>query len=286
MLQEPVVERPVILEFKGADRVGDALDCVRLAVGEVIARVDAPRRAGARMAGMEDAVEHRIAHVDVAGRHVDLGANDAGAIGELAGAHAAEEVEIFRTRAVTKRAVAAGRCERAATGPHFVLGLVIHIGEPFLDQVLGPGIELLEIIRRKIEIVAPIEAQPMYVGLDGIDIFLLFLRRIGIVEPQIALAAEFLRNAEVETNRFGMADVKITVRFRRKTGDDFRVTPRIAIGRDDVPDEVAPGFRNHLGCRHNSWVPVSFVVGSEMTSGWRTLPKTPRWLPAHTRRTR
>ena len=54
VLDQPVVERPVILELERADRVGDALDRVRLAVGEVVQRIDAPRRrrsAGGSRAG-------------------------------------------------------------------------------------------------------------------------------------------------------------------------------------------------------------------------------------------
>ena len=89
VLDEPVIERPVILEFERAERMGDALDRVRLAVGEVVARIDVPFGAGARVAGVEDAVEHRVAEIDVAGRHVDLGAEHARAVRELAGAHAA-----------------------------------------------------------------------------------------------------------------------------------------------------------------------------------------------------
>ena len=42
IVEEPVVKRPVILEFQRADRMGDALDRVRLAVGEIVARIDAP----------------------------------------------------------------------------------------------------------------------------------------------------------------------------------------------------------------------------------------------------
>jgi hypothetical protein len=59
-----------------------------------------------------------------------------------------------------------------------------------------------------------------------------------------------------------MADVKVAIRFRRETGDDLAVSLRNAVGCDNVPDEVAPGLRNHFGCRHNGWVPVSFAVGS------------------------
>ena len=63
----------------------------------------------------------------------------------------------------------------------------------------------------------------MDVGHDGIDIFDLFLGRVGVVHPQVADAAEFARDAEVEADRFGMADVEIAVRLRRETGVDPRV---------------------------------------------------------------
>ena len=49
ILDQPVVQRPVVLEFQRADRVGDALDRVRLAVRKIVGRVDAPGVAGARM---------------------------------------------------------------------------------------------------------------------------------------------------------------------------------------------------------------------------------------------
>ena len=95
IVEEPVVERPVILEFQRADRMRDALDRVGLAVREIVARIDVPRRAGARMRRVQDAIEHRIAQVDVARRHVDLGAQHARAVRKFAGAHAAEQIEVF-----------------------------------------------------------------------------------------------------------------------------------------------------------------------------------------------
>ena len=82
VVEEPVVERPMVLELERADRMRDALDRVRLAVREIVARIDPPLRAGARVRRVQDAVEHRIAQVDVAGRHVDLGAQHARAIRE------------------------------------------------------------------------------------------------------------------------------------------------------------------------------------------------------------
>src|SRR6185369_5915796 len=49
ILDEPVIEQPVVGEFQGAQRVRDTLNRVGLTVGEIVARVDVPRCAGARM---------------------------------------------------------------------------------------------------------------------------------------------------------------------------------------------------------------------------------------------
>ena len=68
---------------------------------------------------------------------------------------------------------------------------------------------------------APVEAEPAHVALDGVDIFLLFLGRIGVVETQMAATAEFLRDAEIQADRLGVADMQIAVRLGRKAGDDL-----------------------------------------------------------------
>src|ERR1017187_7706916 len=93
---------------------------------------------------------------------------------------------------------------------------------------------------------APIEAEPAHVALDGIDIFLLLLGGVGIVESQMTAAAEFLRNAEIQADRLGMADMEVSVRLRGKSGDDLFDAPGVEIGLDDVADEVAAGLP---GCR-------------------------------------
>src|SRR5882762_4425054 len=49
---------PAIVEFERADRMGDALDRIRLPVGIIIARIDRPFIPGAGMGGVEDAIEH------------------------------------------------------------------------------------------------------------------------------------------------------------------------------------------------------------------------------------
>ena len=104
-----------------------------------------------------------------------------------------------------------------------------------------------------VEVLAPIEAEPAHVAHDGVDIFLLFLGRVGVVEAQVAVAAEFLGNAEIETNRLGVTDMQIAVRLRRETGNDRLVPAGRQVGANDVADEILARFpyrrvrdRHHL----------------------------------------
>ena len=46
----------------------------------------------------------------------------------------------------------------------------------------------------------------------------LFLARVGVVEAQVAQAAELLGDAEVQADRLGVADVQIAVRLGREAG--------------------------------------------------------------------
>jgi hypothetical protein len=60
----------------------------------------------------------------------------------------------------------------------------------------------------------------MHVLLDGFHIFHLFLGGISIIKTKIAEALELVRQSEIETDGFGVADMKIAVGFGRKTGMD------------------------------------------------------------------
>src|SRR5260370_42309822 len=117
MLEKPVVERPMIFEFERAERVGDVLDCIRLAVGEIVAWIDAPCRAGARMARMQNAIADPIAQIDVARGHVDLGAQDPRSIGQSAPPHAPEKAEVLFHTALSPRTVPSGPGYGAAVHP-------------------------------------------------------------------------------------------------------------------------------------------------------------------------
>ena len=70
------------------------------------------------------------------------------------------------------------------------------------------------------KVFAPVEAKPAHVPLDGLDVFLRLLDRIGVVEAQAAMAAEFLGDAEIEADRLGVADMEVSVGLGRKPGHD------------------------------------------------------------------
>ncbi|MNS42731.1 hypothetical protein D3C72_751150 [compost metagenome] len=125
-----------------------------------------------------------------------------------------------------------------------------------IDQVFGHFIQLVEVVAGEVEVfllaLFPFKAQPFDAVDDGVDVFLFFLGRIGVVEAQIAAAGVVAREAEVEADRFGMTNVQVTVGFRRETGDNSR--QRLAvfaytfvvftggeIGFDDAAQEVGRG---------------------------------------------
>jgi len=90
----------------------------------------------------------------------------------------------------------------------------------------------------------------VHVGLDGIDIFLLFPGRVGVVEAQVALAGKLLRDAEIKCNRLGVADMQVAVRLRRESGHDPAVLVRGEVRLDDVADEIAPRLCRYRFCGH------------------------------------
>ena len=168
LVEQPVVERAVVLELQGADRVGDAFDRIGLPVGEIVHGVDAPLIAGAVVAFVQDAVHDRVAQVEVAGGHIDLGPQDARPVGELALAHALEQVQVLVYRAVAIGAFVPRLGERAAVLADLFGAEVVDVRFALLDQADGPGVELVEVIRSEEQAVFPIEAQPADVADDRI----------------------------------------------------------------------------------------------------------------------
>ena len=136
----------MVLKLQRADGVRDVLDRIRLAVREVVHRIDAPLVAGAMMLGVQNAVHHRVAQVEVGRGHVDFRPQGARAVGKLAGPHALEQIEILFHRAVAIRAFFAGLGQRAAIFAHLLGGEVADVRLAVLDQLDGPFIQLPEIV--------------------------------------------------------------------------------------------------------------------------------------------
>ncbi len=238
MLDEPVVERAVVLELERADGVRDAFDGVALAVGEVVRRVDAPGVAGAGMGGMHDAIEDRVAHVDVGRGHVDLGTQHRAAVGEVPGAHAGQQIAILLRGAIAVRAGPAGLGKRAAVLADLFGGEFVDVGEPLIDEVQRPLVELLEVVRGIEQVIAPVGTEPAHVLLDGVDVLLLLLLRVGVVEAQVEATAELPGDAVVQRDGLGMPDMEVAVGLRRKAGHDGLVPAGRDVRGHDVADEV------------------------------------------------
>src|ERR1035441_6089562 len=216
----------------------------------VVHRVDAPRVARAVMSGLANAKERGIAQVDVGRCHVDLRAQRAGAVRKLAGTHPPEKIQALGGLAVAPRAVAARLGERAAVGADLVGGEVARIGFSRANQRLAKFVELSEIVRRVEEPFLPVEPEPVHVVLDRIHVLGLFLERVRVVEAEVALSSIFAGDAEVQTDRLGMADVKVAVRLggeaRRHAA---RVLSRASVLVEDLADEVLSGnWRRGFGC--------------------------------------
>ncbi len=215
-LDEPVVQRPVHIELKCADGVGDVLYGVALAVGEVVHRVDAPLVARAVMRGVLDPVENRVAEHHVRGGHVDLRAENFLSIGVLAGLHVPEKQEVLLHCAVPVRALGTRLVHGAASLADLLLCLVIDVGLAALNHLLGPGVKLVEIVG-SVKFLLPLKSEPLDVLLDRIDIFSVLLGRIGVIETQVGLAAVFLSEAEVDADALRVSEMEVPVRLRRET---------------------------------------------------------------------
>jgi hypothetical protein len=86
---------------------------------------------------------------------------------------------------------------------------------------------------------SPVESEPADISFDRINEFLLLFQWICVVEAQIAVPAEFLRNAEIEADRFCVPDVQVAVRLGRETGDNATVASGRQVGPDNVANEIA-----------------------------------------------
>ena len=95
-------------------------------------------------------------------------------------------------------------------------GQIVDVSLAIFDQLDRPFVELVEIIG-SIEEAVPVEAKPLDVFHDGVDVLDIFLLRIGVVEAQVGMSAELVGETEVEADRFGVSDMQVAVGLRRKS---------------------------------------------------------------------
>ena len=203
--------------------------------------------------GVEDAVEHRVAQVDVARFHVDPGAQHARPLVERARPHPTQEVEVFGGRAVAPGTFGSGFGQRPPHRADLVGARIVDIGLPFAHQMLGPFVEPLEMVGREVQVLAPVVAEPADVGLDGVDERGLFLDRIGVVEAEMAAPAELTGDPEIEHDRLGVADMEVAVGLGREAGDHLVGAPGRNVLADDGANEIARRLvALRLGDRHGA----------------------------------
>ena len=246
LVHAPVVQRAVILEFQRAQRMGDALGGVAQRMRVVVHRIDRPVVAGVLVLDVLDPVQRRVAQIDVAAGHVDLGAEGSRAIGKFARAHAPEQVEILFDTAIAERGFPACFMQRAAIGTHVICIEVADEGIALADQFLGGEIEHLEIIGSVTEF-RPLVAEPAYIVLDGADVFGVFAGRVGVVKTQVAAAAEFLGDAEVGPDRPGVSQMQVAVGLRREAGPDCGLPAAGEIVANDLANEILTAFGDGVG---------------------------------------
>ena len=164
----------------------------RETVGKIIHGINAPVIAGAVVVGVQDAVHHRVAHIQIGRGHIDLCPQHTGAVREFARRACARTGPDFPPPTGCDKGCP---CPARSSVPRYSRissgGQIADIGLPSLINCTAYSIELFKIIRGIIQPVLPIKSQPAHILLNGFHIFHLFFGRIGVVEAQIAEAAVF-----------------------------------------------------------------------------------------------
>jgi hypothetical protein len=222
--------------------MGDALHGIREAVGEIVHGINAPFVAGAVMMGLADAVNGGVPHQYVGMGHVDFGPQHMGAIFEFTVAHALEQVEVFFHRPVAMRALSARFGECAAVFADLFGTEAVHIGLAVFDQTDGEIVELFEIIGGIVFAApasrSPASERPLMESTYSTSSLagLVSSKRRLHVPPNFG-------QAEIQADRLGVADMQVTVGFRRETGGHPAVVRVVfEIFLDDGFDKVGRGI--------------------------------------------
>ena len=250
VLDDPVIKRPVILELQGTEAVRDPLEGIGQRMGEVVHGINHPLVTGLMMHFLADAIENRIAQIQVGALHVDFGTQYSSPLVQLTAAHLLEQGQILFHAALAIGAWLARRGEITAVLGDLLRAQAVHVGQPLVDQLHGQLIKPVEIVAGKLLLTIPGEPKPLHILLDRLDVLILFLLGIGIIEAQIATAVIAFGNPEVQADRLGMTNMQVPIGFRWKTGHHLAVVFTFCkVTVDDLSDKIAGRFR----FAHGSW---------------------------------
>ena len=181
------------------------------------------------MAHMVNAVEHGVAHIEVARSKVNLGAQSHFAVLKLALSHSLEKVQAFFHGTVAIGAFCGGT-QVAAVFSHLFAVELAYIRQTFFNKFNGIVVHLLKVIGRKVETVVPVKTEPAYILFDSVNILNILFGGVGVVHTEVAKSVVLLSRTEVYKYRLCVADMQITVRLGRKTRVNLFAVIRAALG--------------------------------------------------------
>ncbi len=120
--------------------------------------------------------------------------------------------------------------------------LLIDVGQTGLDEVFSPVVELPEVVRGVQDRHGWLEPEPAHIVHDRVDVLAFLGVRVGVIQAQVAHAAELLRDTEVDADGLGVPDVQVPVGLGRKPGlhpPAERI--RSHVRSDPITHEIAGG---------------------------------------------
>mmetsp|Transcript_37467 Transcript_37467/g.92708 ORF Transcript_37467/g.92708 Transcript_37467/m.92708 type:complete len:367 (-) Transcript_37467:88-1188(-) len=202
---------------------------------EVICGVDAVLVLGVWVSLKLDAISRQVPHGRDVRPQVTLHAQAAAALLPHPLAHLVEQLKVLLHGAVAVWGLSArgqwglvalhvvagtvhleplqqlSRCRRLG------LGLMAHVCFAHLDELHRVLVQLVEVVGgvRDLEGLVP---QPLHGAQDGVDVLLLLRRRVGVIKPQVCVAAKPSRDAEIKVHGFGVSNVEVAVGFGGEAG--------------------------------------------------------------------
>ena len=187
---------------------------------EIVHRVDAPLIPGIVMGNVRDTVKDRIPHIDIRRRHIDLCAQRVSSVLVFPLFHLLKEAQVLFHRTLPVRIILARLGQRPAVLAHLLRRKLRNIRFAFFDQPDSGIVHSVKIIRREIQMLAPVGTEPFDVLQNRIDELGLFLGRIRIIEPHVEGTVVLFGNPVIQQDRLRVSDVQIAIRLRRKPCTD------------------------------------------------------------------